>query len=281
MVDLLSKEEVSGASLSSAHGPAFSRVNELISSFMARPTLGARMIAASDSLNLETDAVIIVDTTAGDVPLVLPSSAPLPLDGRIYRYWVHHIAGGNRCVVSPSGGFSDGLATMLPRVGETVQLGVMSGMPWMRISQTMVTTKARRSSVILPGDFAVPTPVQFESVDFQDNAGVISCDPAGANPERLSCGYGHRYKVGFVVEVESTGGGDPTYNVTCEVHRNGVLVPGMHITTGDNRNRECSASLPNTPIDLAAGDRLELVVSHTGLGAGGITGAWLQATATL
>jgi len=242
-----------------------------------------RFVPASDSLVLATDEVLIVTTNGGDVDIQLPDSAGLPTDGLLREYWIHHIRGPNKCAIV--GPFQDGLARLEVPKGKTVHLGAVGGptppQNWLRISLVDVVTKARRTSNIAPATFAVPYAIPFEVADLNDNPLVLNCDVAGPNPERVTCGHEHRYDVSFIVECESTGLGLNTYNLACDVHLNGAPVPGMHIVTGNNRNRECNASLPATPIDLVPTDRLELVVQQNGLGTGGITGAWLQVRAKI
>lgn len=209
--------------------------------------------------------VIIVDTTAGDVEVTLPAADTIPADGLLHRGWVHHIGGGNKCVVVVDGeDFHDGLAKMVIPEGVTTQLGGMymgpSNEGWLRISKISTRLQIRRAATWAAINFAAPAAIPWDTEDIEDNDSVIEWEGV-INPSRVTIKFGGYYDIKFFVNIDSTGG--LTWNLAAWLEKNGTEVAGTRLRTGNYGDEDQSIALPGVEIELAENDYLEVVLDHT------------------
>lgn len=211
--------------------------------------------------------VIIVDSSGGDVQVTLPAADTIPNDGLLHRAWVHHLTGGNRCSVVVSGeNFYDGLATLVIPESETAQLGGMYmgvGNPgWLRISHIDTRLQVRRAATWASGNFSAVAAIPWDTQDIEDNVDVLEW--SAATPTRATAKVAGKYFVGFLINIDSTGGS--TYIVQAALRLNGsTIVNGTVLRTGNYQNEDQSASLPAVMIDLNANDYIEVVMQHASL----------------
>ena len=212
---------------------------------------------------LQNAPVIIVDTTIGNVDVVLPAADTISGDGLIHRVWVHHINGTNVCSVSCDGeNFYDGLINSNIKLHETVQLGGMNmgvGNPgWLRIGNTKVVLQARRAATWAAVNFTTPTAIPWDTLIKEDNNNVLNWDIG--TPTRLTAKYGGNYNVNFVFNIDSVGGA--TWVIQAQLRINGTIyVPGTYLRTGNYGGEDQCMALPNSgDIYLNANDYIEVVI---------------------
>jgi len=213
--------------------------------------------------------VIIVDSTAGDVTVTLPAADTAPADSKIHRAWVHHLGGGNLCQVEVAGSenFFDGLVELHLPVGKTAQLGVMNmgddAPGWLRISDIDTVCAARRQATWAAANFSSWTSIPFDQQTAEDNPHVIEWAPG--QPTRITAKLTARYWVQYVCSLDSTGGGG-AWSILSRILLNGSDIPQPgKLRSGNYSNEDASISHPGFPLDLNAGDYIELQLNHNGL----------------
>jgi len=230
------------------------------------------MVTASTyTLDAVEDEVLMVMSTACTINLPLQST--IPNNGKMFTYYVYKLSTGGYCdIITPSGHtFPLGYTKQkLFYPEEFLHVGASTYGYWGKISSLKIASVAQRVGAWDASNFTSYTPIPFTSAPIEDNDEIFEW----SGTTMLVCKIPTRINANYAVDVDSTGGG--TWNIFGRIIINGTDVVSLsNRISGNYGGEDDTLTLPTIPIDLNAGDYIELEVTHTNL-TGNIDNAFLN-----
>ena len=224
-----------------------------------------KIIDSDYTLDVLNDEVILVNPTS-DVTITIPEASTLPLNYVVNEYRIKRTeANSNKVAIKLSGSdtFPLGHTTVyLSSPSDTFLLGGICNGKWNNLSNIDVWEKSYRGTDWDDSNFSNETAVPFDSVEFEDNTDILEWDSTGKT--KVTCKITTRLYVSYSLSIDSTGGG--TWVVNSYLRKNGTThIDGSNVRTGNYGGEDQSGALPTIPIDVQAGDYLELTLDHDNL----------------
>lgn len=213
------------------------------------------------------DGVLLVDTTAAEVVITLPSITAWPDEAYRLVIPLVHVAGENNVKVVLSGAetFAWGntylnLGTALKAIDfAVVRNGAMQKYGLLR--NVTVSASAHRDAAWSATNFSTPTiiPWDTEQSNSQDELLVYT----GGAASRYTALAAGDYKLSYMIDIDSTGGS--TWNATAHIYKNSLELENSEVRTCNYGSEDQSMAFVPTYVHLAAGEYVDLRISQNSL----------------
>ncbi len=253
---------------------------EAIKDFVGSKSLQYNNITSisADYALLETDQVIMVDTTTAEVVITLPLSSGFS-SGVWRNFIINHTAGTNNVKIVTSGAETFAYGNTYFNLGShpySFTIGTFnngSASNWGLVRNCTVKANIHRDASWAASNFSSATAIPFDHEGYNNQSEILTTDIGGTNPDRMTILTTGTYKISYGVDIDSTGGG--TWNATVQIYKNGTALENTDVRTGNYGSEDSSLSFIPTYIDLLAGEYLDLRVVQNNL-TGNLVGGTLN-----
>ncbi len=227
---------------------------------------------------LETDQVIMVDTTSAEVVITLPLSSGFSA-GVWRNFIINHVTGTNNIKIVTSGVETFAYGNTYFNLGShpysftigTFNSGSVSS--WGLVRNCTVKCNLHRDADWAASNFSSATAIPFDHEGYNNQSEILTTDIGGSNPERITILTTGTYKISYGVDIDSTGGS--TWNATAQIYKDGVALENTDVRTGNYGSEDSSLSFIPTYLDLVAGEYIDLRIVQNNL-TGNLVGATLN-----
>jgi len=228
-----------------------------------------RVVNADTTFVIDSDEIIVCDTSLGAIQVNLPLASSIPADGFVRQGFIVNMGGQNPVNVMTTAPETFPRGNTSIRLNQIMEVLHVGGMPapingWGNVASVEINDVLRLATPFPAASFAVPTAVPFDTIVREDDPAILMGDIAiGPTQGRITALVPLEIEVAYFIDINSTGGG--TWNATADLRVNGVSAVGSKLTSGNFGNEDQSTSLPKVPVSLAAGQFIELFIAQTSL----------------
>jgi len=227
------------------------------------------LIKSSDYTYAPGDGILLVNSTAGAVTVTLPAITTWADSAYRYTIPIVHFAGTNNVKVQLSGTekfawgnsyFNLGTALRSMDFGAT-NYGSMEKYGILR--NITIKASAERTTTWAASNFNSMTVIPWNAEGYNNQPEFfVYTSGASARYTILTSGS---YKIGYQVDVESTGGS--TWQATTQIFKNGTAITSPNTSVSSGNYSKEDQVFPFIPkyIDLEAGDYVDLRIDHNNL----------------
>lgn len=214
------------------------------------------------------DPIPLIDTTSGDITMTLP--AITDWDDEAYRSEIElaHVAGSNDVIIQLDGVETFAWGNTFFNLGNALKGFTLGALRYGALTKygilrnTTIHATAQRAAAWNATNFSSTTIVPWDN-ELHNNQAELLTYTAGVAARYTVLAAG-KYTLSYTVDINSTGGATP-WTATAQLYKNGVALAGTIISSGNSKNGDQSFSMIADDFELAAGNYLDLRISHSGL----------------